>query len=289
MANPLKNLNYISNHFKHPCHINVDGQTEVKIIISSAFAAAVPVLMASKTFSCMDILKTRAGISWQCGRALKAAIEQAHKPGVVNAGHFAYSITGAALLERALWYYFIAELATEFAANWTSLMYSQNGCAGPYSGTLVASAGPFDYEAGTENGRVLFGGGGGNDCAAVGGQNIVVQAGCNADVSFTNTVEKCGNGQPLCSLQTSIIETSSGIVFNSSNFSDGQSADNNGNITLAQKLDGGIGGRSYQVKVQSTGADGTCAQLNKGRLTVTTSGHSVRPTPIGCTPRSVSL
>lgn len=288
MGNPLKTANWIGKQMVHPCHINETGLKEVVVIIETAFAAGIPALAAARAFSCMDITKLRAGISWQCGRALKTIVDQWHDPHTLNAGRFAYAISGAGALELGLWYYFIAELVATSAANWTSLMYSNEGCKQPFSGTLAATSGIFDYEAGTTNGRILFDNGGAHNCVTVGGQNIFVAAGCQASISFSNSVERCGNGQPQCSLQTQIIDTGTGETVDSSNFADG-SPSNNGTVLMRKNLSGGLLGKGYQIKVTTNGPDGTCARSNKGKLTVTSFGRAVDPIPVGCETRTVSL
>jgi hypothetical protein len=279
-------MNHIAQHMRHPCHITTGGVGTVNVIIETAVAAGIPALIAASAFSCMDIIKTRAGISWKCGRALKAVIDQAHGPKVTNAGKFAYEITGGALLERALWYYFIAELVTEFAANWTSLMYSVEGCGGAPSGTVSATAGPWDYGGGGSDERVLFGAAG-NECCGVGGTTILILPGCNGNVSFSNSCGTCVNGLEQCSLQTSVIDTG-GITYNSSNnYGPGGSPENNGTITMAQNLNGGAFGKEYAVKVVTDGDLSKCTQLKNGQLTISTQGHAIKPIPVGCTPKSV--
>jgi hypothetical protein len=273
---------------RHPCHIGTSGVNTVNIIITAAFAAGVPALIAASSFSCMDILKTRAGISWKCGRALKAVIDSAHGPKVANKGAFYYQITGGALLERALWYYFIAELVTEFVANWTTLVYSMEGCGQGPHGSVAATAGPWDYGGGGTDERVLFGAAG-NDCCGVGGITILILPGCNGSVSFSNNNGRCVNGLPQCSLQTQLITIGGGAVNSGNEWNPPGGSGSNGNIVYQQGLNGGAFGEEYQVKVVTDGDLSKCTQLQNGQLTITTQGRSVKPEPVGCNPATAAF
>jgi hypothetical protein len=121
MAGVLSNLNYIKEVSVYPC-----ATPGPIIAITTALEAAAPVLVELASFSCIDIYKTRLGISWRCGKQLKAIIKAAHGAKVIDNVHFIYQF--AAPVERILWYWFVAELTTNFLAKWTSLVYQQQGC-----------------------------------------------------------------------------------------------------------------------------------------------------------------
>lgn len=115
------NINYIEAMSVYPCAL--PGPL---VLIKTAFEAFTPILMELESFSCIDILKLRAGISYRCGKTLKAAIKKAHGPKVIDRVHFLYQF--AAPVERLLWRFFIADLASSYFAHWTSLIYEVQNC-----------------------------------------------------------------------------------------------------------------------------------------------------------------
>lgn len=118
----MANLNYIKNISAWPCALPSPW-----VLIETAFEAGFPVLLEALTFSCNDILKLRAGISYRCGRQLKSIIKAAHGPQIVDATHFLYQL-GPAQVETALYFFFIVDLGVKFLADWTSLIYQVQGC-----------------------------------------------------------------------------------------------------------------------------------------------------------------
>lgn len=117
----LNNINYIKKATVYKCAL-----PGPMILIETAFRAGVPVLLELITFGCIDALKIRGGISFNCGKLIKAVIVKAHGAQVVADAHYLYKFV--APVERALWYWMVADLTTSFVANWTSLVYEAQGC-----------------------------------------------------------------------------------------------------------------------------------------------------------------
>jgi len=99
------------------------------------------------SFSCRDIIKLRAGRSYRCGRALRGIIRAAHKTEVFDKFTHIYNLFEP--LDRLLWYFFIAELTSNFLARWLTLIYRAQHCApgdeechktGPLIGCSVVNA-----------------------------------------------------------------------------------------------------------------------------------------------------
>jgi hypothetical protein len=111
------------------------------IFIETALRAAVGTLYEALSFSCRDILKTRAGISWKCGRILKAIIKQAHPGELVDDFHQLYRFLSP--IDRLLWYFFIAELISRFVASWTSMLYVAQQCNAPDNKSADSKPGPY--------------------------------------------------------------------------------------------------------------------------------------------------
>jgi hypothetical protein len=111
------------------------------IFIETALRAAVGTLYEALSFSCRDILKTRAGISWKCGRILKAIIKQAHPGELVDDFHQLYRFLSP--IDRLLWYFFLAELLSRFVASWTSMLYVAQQCKAPDNQSADSKPGPY--------------------------------------------------------------------------------------------------------------------------------------------------
>ncbi len=193
----MRNLNYIKNLAYHPCQPSGDAL----LYIETGFEALLPLLFAFNTFSCMDILKLRAGISWKCGRKLRALIEHGTPPKTYDNVHFIYSL-GPNIVERALWFMFLAELASDFVVNWTSLIYAGLGCSGPMAGGFHSSFSPGGILRGDFGPmQVLFVQT--NRCGGMGGYGVTCSAGCTATMSYhLETQPWAFAGAPPYTLQT---------------------------------------------------------------------------------------
>lgn len=171
----LQKLNYVKNLFRHPC-----GTPTIDVVVITAFEATLPILFSLNQFSCLDILKSRAGISWKCGRALKAAAKQWHNPKIIDRTHFLYSL-GSAQLERALWIWFVADLAVDFFANWSTLMYLEQACTLPPAGHVSIPLSSIFTGGG---GTVFINGTAHRECFIVGGNAWNIPFGCDVTVTY---------------------------------------------------------------------------------------------------------
>jgi len=132
----INNINYLTKVMQFPC-----ASPGPVIMIVTALEAAAPVLLELATFSCRDIIKTQGGVSWRCGRALKAIIRKGR--GAAFTDGFAAIYKFGAPFERANWYFFLAEVGTDFLAKWTSLVYKGQGCIPSSGDVTVNSSVPF--------------------------------------------------------------------------------------------------------------------------------------------------
>jgi hypothetical protein len=282
----LSDLNYIKRAWKVPCHFGDGGVNEVNIIIETAIVAAIPVLLGVNSFSCLDIIKARSGISWKCGRALKAAVTTKNSAKALNRNRLIYSITGAALLEQALWYWFVAGLASEFFANWTSLMYAELGCNQPNHDTISATIALWDLDPGDSPQRAPFASTQSNSCASFGFNTIVVQPGCQVQIVFQVDLEPLGPGIPVLTVQAQLTRLSDGHVFDSTAFWSGNSGGQTGPVGASMNLSGGLGGEAYAIELLYSNSDPGFAKVASGSCWVTTMGRPVRLTPASCFPKA---
>jgi hypothetical protein len=174
----LTNLNYMKQILRHPCAL-----PDPIIAVKTAFEAALPLLFVVTTFSCTDYVKAHAGISWKCGRKMKALAKATLGPKYVGHAAFWYQASGAALAEQALWFWFLAELGTGFVADWTTLIYQEQKCDLDNSGYIHTSlaigfAGPGEIR------EVPPGGLDTTHCARFNGHGVFVEPGCSATISF---------------------------------------------------------------------------------------------------------
>lgn len=114
-------LNYINKILTYPCAL--PGPV---VWAETGLEAALPELFQLASFSCLDIVKARAGISWKCGRTIKAVAEQTVDPEVFGATRFLYKFL--APIEEALWYFFLVEQTLSFVQNWQTLIMRAEGC-----------------------------------------------------------------------------------------------------------------------------------------------------------------
>lgn len=117
----IDNLGFIEEATHYGC-----AQAGGALVIQAAGAAAWPVLLQAATFSCLDILKMRAGVSPWHARGLRALIKGAipAEQADVGAGVFKFLLP----VEKALFFWFVVDLTTEFQARWMSQIFKLGGC-----------------------------------------------------------------------------------------------------------------------------------------------------------------
>lgn len=116
-----RNYNFIKEIAAFPC-----AQPNPIIWFVTFAPAVAPALIEFISYGCRDIVKFRAGVGTPCGRLLKGAARAGWSPQALNAARtfFKFSLP----LERALFWWFVADLASDTAARWTSLAYQLSGC-----------------------------------------------------------------------------------------------------------------------------------------------------------------
>lgn len=118
----LNNLGFLNSIRAYPC-----AEPNPILFIGAGAVAGSFTLLELESWSCRDIIKLRAGISYRCGKVLKAVIKAAHGADYIDTISKVHKFIGPA--EKLLWYWFVADLATGFVAHWTSLIYQLQGCA----------------------------------------------------------------------------------------------------------------------------------------------------------------
>lgn len=120
----IDNLGYIKKAAAFPC------ATPNPILIAQAAGNAIaPVLLNAATFGCNDIVKMRAGISPWHSRGLKALIKGAIPPDeTATAGKL---LKFTIPVEKALFFWFVVDLTTDFFARWHSQVFRLGACGHP--------------------------------------------------------------------------------------------------------------------------------------------------------------
>lgn len=180
----LDNLGYLSKGTYFPC-----ATPDPILVLQAAGKAAFPVLMSAATFGCNDIVKMRAGISPWHSRGMKALINGAILPDdpYNTKGLLKYTIP----IEKALFFWFVVDLTTDFAANWQSQIFKLNACGN--SGPNCTWTGSFgSYVEPVANAYVPISysfTGGGTGCPAAAGTRFIVPANWYWSAHFSLTVE----------------------------------------------------------------------------------------------------
>lgn len=172
------NLNYIRRAMRHGC-----ASPNIEIIIETAFQAAVPNLFKLTLFGCTDIVKMKLGRSPWHTRALKGLIDSVHTPETRAGNRFLFHI-GYDTIEKYLWWWMVADAATSFAADWMSLMYEEQRCQLPNSGHLTAPLTALYAGPESNIGTVFINGVDARPCCRIGGNSVVIPAGCVGSISY---------------------------------------------------------------------------------------------------------
>jgi len=127
----LKNLGYIKEAMFFPC-----AEPSPTLVIEAAAAAGLVTLWSAATFSCLDIVKLRAGISPWHARGLKALVNGINSPAEQNKINGLYKFLIP--VEQSLFFFFIVDLTIDFFANWQSQIFKLGGCT-PHGGECSKS------------------------------------------------------------------------------------------------------------------------------------------------------
>lgn len=88
--------------------------------------AVIPAIVDFISYGCRDITKFKAGIGSPCGRLFKAAGAKTFGPAFQDPSKNLLKFTLP--IEKALFWWFVADLAADTLARWTSLAFQLNGC-----------------------------------------------------------------------------------------------------------------------------------------------------------------
>lgn len=271
----LTNLNYIKRVFAHPC-----GTPNIEILVETAFPAAAVALLEVFMFGCRDLAKMRRGRTPWHSRGLSMLLRK--KTLGVKVGPRTWVVEAYSLpVEAALNYFFFADVATGFIANWMSLVYQMSNCTLPGSGFVrcgvqsTAIFPNFEYTLQilcTET----------RPCVLVGGDRIRVPPGCSATITWHLEFsefhpEVYGRGTVRAWLEES--ETGQ-------RYSDSEAQPQPGGT---QAAGGGVSVRTpapglakeYRLKAISDGGVHFC---NPGHVSVSAYGRKMEIIPTGCKP-----
>jgi len=135
----MRNINYLSK-------MNVMGCSapDIFVTIETGFEAAGPALLSLLTPGCTDIVKMKLGHSPWHSRGIRSVIKGVAAPFAVEANKFLYKI-GYFTAERGLYYWMVADIATEFVTTWQSLAFAAEQCPLPSAGTAYGYIATFIY------------------------------------------------------------------------------------------------------------------------------------------------
>jgi hypothetical protein len=117
----LSNWNYMKQIEAYPC-----ASPNPLIYITTFAPAVTPALVDFISWGCRDIVKFKAGIGQPCGRLFKAQAVKAFGPAAVDMAHNILKFTRP--VEFGLFWWFVADLASDSLARWDSLAYQMSGC-----------------------------------------------------------------------------------------------------------------------------------------------------------------
>jgi hypothetical protein len=270
----LSNVNYAKKIVRHPC-----GTPNPIIMVEAAAQAALPLLFVPITFSCTDWIKASVGISWKCGKKLKAIARHVYGPKFTDGVHFLYEATGAAAAENALWIWFIADLAVDTYVSWVTQMYIEGNCDLPLNGTIN---GAVFFEVQEPGGDYSVGvlSPGSKPCVFGGGLEVQFPRGCYGGITYQCDWAPWPTGRAAGgTVQTAIRDNSTGAIMD---VSTSPPAKFNGLVSTGgglNHLPAGQLGTSYSIIAR---AQGTEMQLLRGSYTASGYGKPQPLIPAGC-------
>jgi hypothetical protein len=203
----LSNLGFIAKAAYYPCN-----RPDPFLILQAGADALFPVLLNAVTFSCLDIIKMRAGISPWHARGMKALIGGAI-PGE-QSGVAKDLLKFTIPLEKALFFFFVVDLTIDFFARWQSLIFKLNACANNpnncatwgtrpiWIGYPVKTWNPVEFLDTQENGF----------CHFTIRDRIVVPPGAFWSLFFSLQVKEIFNQVPTATIMTRVIRLSPNVV-----------------------------------------------------------------------------
>jgi len=131
----LENLNFIREATAFPCAF-----PDPVLIIEAGFTALGPAIWEAATFSCIDLVRLRAGISPWHSRGLKALVNNINPPEIQDKVNRLYKFIIP--VERILHFMWIADLSSNFIANWQSQVFKIGACGEGTHGCTFSGTNP---------------------------------------------------------------------------------------------------------------------------------------------------
>jgi hypothetical protein len=277
----LRNINYLAE-------MNVMGCSEpdLYVTVTTGFRAAVPALLSLLTPGCTDIVKMKLGHSPWHRRGIRALIKGAAPPFALEANKFLYKI-GYFTAERGLYYFMLADIATEFVTTWQSLAFAVEQCPLPSAGTAYGYFSAFVYipeqetnlgVAAVHNVTGMFPGPGW----------ITIFPGFQGSVAWSCTWDSYPVRGEAVNVQTWMTVDDDPTPLNVSKTNDPKSQPKNGTAGSFSfdTLDQIVGKRyTFHIKNEGTGN----AQAVASSYTVQMTGHPTGVAPWGCKPKPVQI
>lgn len=135
----MKNINYIKRLSVISC-----SAPDMFVLAETGFQAALPALLSLGVPGCSDIVKMKLGHSPWHRRGIRGVLKAIAPPFAVEANKFLYKV-GYFTAERGLYYWMLADVATEFVATWQSMIFTAQQCELPSAGTAYGYITPFIY------------------------------------------------------------------------------------------------------------------------------------------------
>lgn len=270
---------YMNKIFRHPCH-----NGSIAIFASTGIRAAATAAFDFATFGCREPLKFAAGRGQAAdyfgyGNVRKNPMPH-RRPKVPRALQTPPTVAGgsaafwylSARVERGLFYWFLANLAGDFVVNWTTLMYQENGCDGPFAGRCSMKI--TDQVCGDEPTQMLIVAV--NDCGPILSdiRSWQIPSGIQASVSYHFESDPWApDPGPPGQLQSWIQCLDTGQVYGAGE-NGGPLTTDNGNVGHGDHLNGGLG--TYQrFALMAKATTGSRWWCHDGWLQFTLSGRRV--------------
>lgn len=196
----IDNLGYVAEATYYPCY-----NPDPILMIKAAGNAIGPVLLSAGTFGCLDIVRMKAGVSPWHSRGLKALINGAVHPSETDGFNKLYKFLIPA--EKALFFWFVVDLTTEFVARWHSQAFKLGACGNvdaqcTYGGPLGSWVGgepdhprPISYFTNSVSGS----------CSGGGGSRFDVPPGWYWNCHFSLTPEAIFQNHPVTRCDMSLL------------------------------------------------------------------------------------
>lgn len=270
----MSKINYIKD-------LNVIGcaQPDIYVTVETGFAAAAPALLSLLVPGCSDIVKMKLGHSPWHAKAIKGLLKGAAPPFSAGANKFLYKI-GYFTAERGLYYFMLADVASEFFIQWQSLAFVAEQCPLPHAGTAYGYVAPFIYTPEHEGGLGI------TPLHNVAGManflnGVQIFPGFTGSVAFSAEFDSWPVRGKGVSVDTWTVAQATGEIIMPVSTNQPPSQPYNQTAGhFAFDTTRAHTGTSYNFMVHNTG--GEAAQVISGSYTVQMSGHPTGVLPWGC-------